>query len=356
MKKRLLTVWLIACMMISLVGQTPITALAEGDDSRVISMSEGLQEVLLNDVSEAPVIEDENTVVETPEAQSEQDEDAILEDTPGIELVKNENTIEDTPGIELVQDENTVEDTPGIELVQDENTVEDTPGIELVQNENTVVATTECINKIVDANLPQGTHNLGDIVRVSGLMPKDAIVEAIPVNVEIEGQSVLLAYDITIYENEEKKNASISWQPGENGLSVEFISSALETTEEEVNIWHMEDTEETPEYVTAAPSPYGSVEFVAESFSVYVVTSTKLTATIVASDGNTYEINVTYTNQSGIPMDGTKLAVSELKEGDEGYDEYIEESASKVGTKAEDFEFSKVFDINAPSLLRRTSS
>ena len=375
MKKRLLTAWLITCMMISLVGQTPITALAEGDDSRVISVSEGLQEVLLNDVSETPVTEDENTVVEIPEAQTEQSEDAIVEDTPGIELVQNENTIEDTTGIELVQDENTVEDTlgielvqdentvedttgielvqnentvedtPGIELVQDENKVEDTPGIELVQNENIVVATTECINKIVDANLPQGTHNLGDIVRVSGLMPKDAIVEAIPVNVEIEGQSVLLAYDITIYENEEKKNASISWQPGENGLSVEFISSVLETTEEKVNIWHMEDTEEAPEYVTAAPSPYGSVEFVAESFSVYVVTSTKLTATIVASDGNTYEINVTYTNLSGIPMDGTKLAVSELKTGDAGYDEYIEESASKVGTKAENFEFSKVFDI-----------
>ena len=420
MKKRLLTTWLIACMMISLVGQTPITALAEGDDSRVISMPEGLEELLLSNVSETPVIEDENIAVEIPETQTDQDEDAIVEDTPGIELVQNENivedtpgielvqdentvedtpgielvqdentvedtpgielvqdenTVEDTPGIELVQDENTVEDTPGIELVQDENTVEDTPGIELVQNENTVedtpgielvqdentiedtpgielvqtekdiVETPELVDKIVDANLPQGTHNVGDIVRVRGLLPKDSIVEAIPVNVEIEGQSVLLAYDITIYENEEKKNEGISWQPGENGLSVEFISSALETTEEEVNIWHMEDAAETPEYVTAAPSPYGSVEFVAESFSVYVVTETKLTATIVASDGNTYEINVTYTNQSGIPMDGTRLAVSELKSGDEGYDEYIEESASKVGTKAEDFEFSKVFDI-----------
>ena len=436
--------------MISLVGQTPITALAEGDDSRVISMSEGFQEVLFTDTAETPEIEDENAVVEIPEIQPEQNEDAIVEDTPGIELVQDENTIEDTPGIELVQDENTVEDTPGIELVQDENTVEDTPeielvqdentvedtpgielvqdentvedtpgielvqndnvvedtpgielvqndntvedtpgielvqdentvedtpgielvqdentvedtpgielvqddnivedtpGIELVQNEDIVEETPELVEKIVDANLPFGTHNLGDIVRVRGLMPKDSIVEAIPVNVEIEGQDVLLAYDITIYENEEKKNEGISWQPGENGLSVEFISSALETTEEEVNIWHMEDTEETPEYVTAAPSTDGSVEFIAESFSVYIVTSTKLTATIVASDGNTYEINVTYTNLSGIPMEGTKLAVSELKSGDEGYDEYIEESASKVGTKAEDFEFSKVFDI-----------
>ncbi|MBP5494717.1 MAG: InlB B-repeat-containing protein [Lachnospiraceae bacterium] len=345
MKKRLLTTWLIACMMISLVGQTPLVALAEGDDTRVIPVPEGLQELLVSEVPETPTVQDENIVVEIPETITEQDENVTVDNTD-TEIIQDEIILEDTPGIELVQnEENVVEETTDFQNVQDDNTVEETPITQIAQSENIIVETTECIERTVDAELPQGALNYGDIVRVSGLMPKDAIVEAIPVNVEIEGQSVLLAYDITIYENEEKKNAGTSWQPGEEGLSVEFISSALETTEEEVNIWHMEDTEETPEYVTAAPSPYGSVEFVAESFSVYVVTSTKLTATIVASDGNTYEINVTYTNQSGIPMDGTKLAVSELKSGDEGYDEYIEESASKVGTKAEDLEFSKVFDI-----------
>ena len=383
MKKRLLTAWLIACMMISLVGQTPITALAEGDDSRVIPVSEGLQEVLLNNVSETPEDQDDTTVVEIPEIQTE-DEDAIVEDQ-NTEITQDESTIEEAPVAFDEQDENTIADdttvqsedatveTPDVQdepiIIQADNATVETPETQSIQTDNTVAdetvavpteelnddtqivpnetpdtqvveETIELIEKTVDADLPQGTLNYGDIVRVSGLLPKDAIVEAIPVNVEIEGQSVLLAYDITIYENEEKKNAGISWQPDENGLSVEFISSALETVEEEVNIWHMADTSETPEYVTAVPSPEDSVEFVAESFSVYVVTATKLTATIVASDGNTYEINVTYTNLSGIPMDGTRLA-----SGDEGYDEYIEESASKVGTKAEDLEFSKVFDI-----------
>ena len=366
--------------MISLVGQTPITAMAEGDDSRVIPMSEGLQEVLLNNVSETPEVQDNTTVVEIPEIETNQDEDTIVENQD-VDITQDENTIENMSDAQVEQTDNTIADnqtvqddviveTPDFQFNQDENIITDqiiqtddatveekivvpteeiTDDIQIVRDETPVTQeveeTIELVEKIVDANLPQGTHNLGDIVRVSGLMPKDAIVEAIPVNVKIEGQSVLLAYDITIFENEEKKSAGISWQPGENGLSVEFISSALEEIKEEVNIWHMEDTEESPEYVTAAPSPYDSVEFIAESFSVYVVTSTKLTSTIVASDGNTYEINVTYTNLSGIPMDGTKLAVSELKSGDEGYDEYIEESASKVGTKAEDFEFSKVFDI-----------
>ena len=393
MKKRLLTAWLITCMMISLVGQTPITALAEGDDSRVIPVSEGLQEVLLNNVSETPEAEDNTTVVDISEIQTE-NEDAIVEDQ-NTEITQDESTIEEAPVTLEEQDENTITgdttvqpddttvETPDVQdepiivddqIVQEDDATVETSETQNIQTDNTVAdetvavlteelnddtqivpnetpntqvveETIELIEKTVDADLPQGTLNYGDIVRVSGLLPKDAIVEAIPVNVEIEGQSVLLAYDITIYENEEKKNAGISWQPDENGLFVEFISSALETVEEEVNIWHMADASETPEYVTAALSPEDSVEFVAESFSVYVVTATKLTATIVASDGNTYEINVTYTNLSGIPMDGTRLAVSELKSGDEGYDEYIEESASKVGTKTEDLEFSKVFDI-----------
>ena len=342
MKKRLLTAWIIACMFICLVGQTPIVALADGDDTRVISVPEGLQELLIN---EAPEIQSEQTeeVNEIHEVQTEE-----ITDTNETQPEQGGESITSIGEAPIAQDEEPAVQTDK-PVVQNEvvpEAVTETPAeAQVAQNTNTVDETPECIEQTVDADLPQGVHNYGDIVRVSGLLPKDAIVEAIPVNVEIEGQSVLLAYDITIYENEEKKNTGISWQPDENGLSVEFISTALEETEEEVNIWHMEDVEETPEYVTAAPSTDGSVEFVAESFSVYVVTETKLTATIVASDGNTYEINVTYDNKSGIPMEGTALKVDELKPGDDGYDEYIEESASKVGVKAENLEFSKVFDI-----------
>jgi len=81
MKKRLLTAWLIACMMISLVGQSPIVALAEGDDSRVIPMSDGLKEVLiLDDASETPEAQGGTTAVEIPETQTEQDENATYMD------------------------------------------------------------------------------------------------------------------------------------------------------------------------------------------------------------------------------------------------------------------------------------
>ncbi len=390
MKKRLLTAWIIACMFICLVGQTPITALAEGDDTRVISVPEGLQDVLINETpetqtAETEIIKEESTDVQTQqndenndvqsvqgEATGETDaqnltvgedetsatQNEVIDETNEASTEQNETAgdtnetlnpqSEDKVDTNENQSEQTGEVVTGIDetpAAQNETATETPTQNQPAQGENVIAETVECVEQSVEALLPEGTHNHGDIVRVSGLLPKEAIVEAIPVDVEIEGQIVLLAYDITIYENEEKKNAGICWQPEEGGLNVEFISSALEESEEEVNIWHMEDSEQDPEYVTAAPSSDDSVEFTAESFSVYVVTETKLTATIIASDGNTYEINVTYDNKSGIPMDGTALKVDELKPGDDGYDEYIEESASKVGAKAEELEFSKVFDI-----------
>ena len=75
------------------------------------------------------------------------------------------------------------------------------------------------------------------------------------------------------------------------------------------------------------------------------IVETRLNQTVTASDGNTYDIEVVYKNTSGIPMEGTTLAVSELLPGDAKYDEYVAASAAKVGTKAENIELSRVFDI-----------
>ena len=64
------------------------------------------------------------------------------------------------------------------------------------------------------------------------------------------------------------------------------------------------------------------VKFDANGFSVYAVVCTTLRQTLTASDGNEYLVTVTYDNTSGIPSDA-ELVVSEMKEGDEGYDEYV---------------------------------
>ncbi len=241
MKKRLLTAWIIACLFICLVGQTPLVALADGDDTRVISVPEGLQEVLINETPEVQTVETENTIENSIDIPSEQNE--VVAETAETATEQNESVgdINEVPAEqnEVVDETNDIQTEQVVEV---ESNVDETP-----------IAQTE---------------------------------------------------ELTA--------------PGEVVTEIPTVQN--------------KNDDESFEQVTTAPSTDNSV------------TETKLTATMVASDGNTYEINVSYDNQSGIPMD-TELKVDELKPDDEGYDEYIEESASKVGAKAEDIAFSKVFDI-----------
>ena len=69
------------------------------------------------------------------------------------------------------------------------------------------------------------------------------------------------------------------------------------------------------------------------------------TKTIVAGDGSTYEIRVTYNGEIGIPAEGTELVVKELLPGDAEYDYYIAESAAKLNKTRDELTYSRLFDI-----------
>ncbi len=88
-----------------------------------------------------------------------------------------------------------------------------------------------------------------------------------------------------------------------------------------------------------------AVSFVASSFSVFVITETELVTTIEASDGNTYNVTVTYDVRANIPSDAY-LSVKELLEGDAGYAGYYAAAAEKMGYDAESMEYMRLFDIS----------
>ena len=69
------------------------------------------------------------------------------------------------------------------------------------------------------------------------------------------------------------------------------------------------------------------------------------TKTIVAGDGSTYEIRVTYNGEIGIPAEGTELVVKELLPCDAEYDYYIAESAAKLNKTTDELTYSRLFDI-----------
>ena len=112
-----------------------------------------------------------------------------------------------------------------------------------------------------------------DDVCLTGKMPGNAVVDATPVTVEIDGQKVLAAYDIKIYANANQKAKGKTWQPADNKVTV-FFRSAEFTECESVDVYHLADEAAEPEFVsTVAPDDHGAVEFEAASFSVYVVVS-----------------------------------------------------------------------------------
>ena len=273
MKKRLLTAWIIACMFICLVGQTPITALAEGDDTRVISVPEGLQELLVNE-SEIQTAEEENTTEEIAEVQGE---DTVGEATEG-QGTAQVGTGED---VQAGQGETVVGDAQNNNDFSSQIAQSDGSAAQNVQSENSSSQTDTAI--------------------------------ATPENQTIQGES-----------SDGKSTVQNETTDAQSSQGDKVASENPDNQNDTINALNAQD-ENDSEYTE--------------------VIEKNLTASIVASDGNTYETNVTYTSESGIPMEGTVLKVTELVAEDEGYDEYLEESASKVGVDTEDIVFSKVFDI-----------
>ena len=115
-----------------------------------------------------------------------------------------------------------------------------------------------------------GTLYENDDIILSGSMPSNGIVEAERVDVSINGQDALLAYDIKIYANSFMKALGINWQPSDGAIQVQLKSDAL--TSEWVDVYHMSNTESPAELVSGGIGVVeNSVIFDADSFSVYVI-------------------------------------------------------------------------------------
>lgn len=192
----------------------------------------------------------------------------------------------------------------------------------------------------------------GTDILLDGMIPEGAFAEARPVSVEIPempDQEVLAAYDIKIFVpvtdiNGNSTGERLEWQP-EKPLSVSVSNRSFESEDGTIRVYHMEDAEAEPELVARELAQDGSVSFDAESFSIYVFTGARLSETITASDGNTYEINVTYESDAGIPMTGTALSVREIGPDTSEFDYYLNESALAAGTDTEHIGLARAFDI-----------
>ena len=70
-----------------------------------------------------------------------------------------------------------------------------------------------------------------------------------------------------------------------------------------------------------------------------------LSGTLVASDGYTYEVSVSYPADCGLPV-GAELSVEELIVGTDAYWDYINQSAAELGVSPADLSLARAFDIS----------
>ena len=146
----------------------------------------------------------------------------------------------------------------------------------------------------ITADCPQGKAYEEDQIVLSGLLPEGAIAEAVPAEVEVEGQEVLVAYDISVYAGEEQKAADIKWQPEDTKLQVEISSPAIEDTDNDVEVWHKDNDDADPELVATKPADGSSVAYDTDNLTVSAVVRVVLEQTLTTSDGSTYNVQVTY--------------------------------------------------------------
>ena len=90
-------------------------------------------------------------------------------------------------------------------------------------------------------------------------------------------------------------------------------------------------------------SAVDTVAFSSDSFSVYgFVQTAKITEQVIAADGSAYRIEVTYEQDSGIPLNAG-LAAAEILPGDERYETLLQEALAAAGR--ESAAYARFFDI-----------
>ena len=179
-------------------------------------------------------------------------------------------------------------------------------------------------------------------IYLTGKMPGNAVVDATPVTVEVDGEFVLAAYDVKIYTNAKQREKGKTWQPSDKKVQVHFFNEDFKDGQA-LNIYHMADAESQPQLVDTVTSEDNWITFEAESFSVYAITV--IEKTVEASNGDTYKITVAFDTDSGIPADA-QVEAEEISTDSAQYKNYLLSAADALGVDVSSVVFSRLFDIS----------
>ena len=147
--------------------------------------------------------------------------------------------------------------------------------------------------------------------------------------------TLLTAQNIALSVNGE----SIQPEPG-SPLEISISDPAI-SEERNLQLWHVDDYGYA-ERVTDFWVDGSSIRFMAESVSAYLVLQVMSRTTITVSDGETYQITVSYDQDAGLP-EIADLSAWELYDID--LTNYVNQSAEVLGTEPEALLFARAFGV-----------
>lgn len=193
-----------------------------------------------------------------------------------------------------------------------------------------------------DRTLYAESWNSSASVVVEGPMSENFYVEAASPDLalyDVEGSS-LMSLDVSLALD----NVGVC-QP-EAPVTVTISDSSIAEAINnggELQLWSVES--DGMAYEVPDATFYGdSVAFETGNVSQYIIQNITLSRDLVASDGSTYEITVTYPPNSGIPSNA-ELYVEELLPWTDAYYAYLTQSAAELGVDPESLTFARAFDI-----------
>ena len=183
-----------------------------------------------------------------------------------------------------------------------------------------------------------------DALYLTGKMPGNAVVEATPVSVEIDGRAALSAYDIKIYANANQQAKGKPWKPAADKVTVHFYNADFNDAKGTLSVYHMETASDAPELVADnMTADNGWIEFDAASFSVYAVAGVIEKDVQIGND--VYHVTVEYDSDSGVP-DGVILEAQEIEADTDAYAAYRSRAAETLNLSENSIVFARVLDIS----------
>ena len=200
----------------------------------------------------------------------------------------------------------------------------------------------------LDASYKQRANDSTKI-KLNGLLPVGAKVKAYPVEIKIEGQEVLAAYDITIFDrdNNEYKVGAV------NEINVKITNKKIKKAKK-VEVYHKKNEFAPEERIDNKTKTDDTVAFKADSFSIYAITEAEAKATrtyefwVLDINSNKEKLVNKQTIRSGQSLTSPPIPILDSGEKFEGW---YHLDIDKYGSEMVEFSKPIYFDSDTPETI-----